>query len=105
MMIERGKIYMVTVMLYKNDSTVDYRTWAWYTDVNKALNSVETNMGDMFESTYNYALVEEIEEGMPARSKVIQWYKAVYKKGINFPRVVKIKEPKQFKRQCNFSIG
>lgn len=53
----------------------------------------------------NYALVEEVEEGMPARSKVIQWYKAAYKKGSNFPRIFKIKTPKQFKRTCNFSIG
>lgn len=49
---KRGKIYMTTVFLYKNESTVDSRTWAWYNDLYRATTAIETNMGDMFECTY-----------------------------------------------------
>lgn len=86
------KIYCI-YCISLNDDGSDY---AWKTNVKgekyhleghvvgfissleEAKDIVENNKTDLVEFCYNYILIEEVEAGIPARSKAIQWYKATY---------------------------
>lgn len=86
------------------------RVWAWYQKFEDAEDVVLNNKTDIFECLYNYACIEKVEEGIFARSKVIQWYKAIFDKSKietgPYPEVIKCEdEPEVFKNTTNLTIG
>lgn len=55
------------------------RCWCWYASFVDAQQSIVANDLDMFEDGYyDYAVIEEVLEGMGSRVKVLSWYHADY---------------------------
>ena len=77
------------------------RCWGYYKDLDYAKRAVLYNRTDMWEYLYNYAVIEEIREGVPARAKEIQWYKFNKKKW----KYLKIDKPKWSEGTTNWGIG
>ena len=51
------------------------RTWGYYRDHNIALQALHENWTDMWETIYDYAVLEEIEEGLCPIPESVQWFK------------------------------
>lgn len=77
------------------------RTWGYYSDKETALKAVHENWTDMWEFCYNYALIEEIDEGICALYDWRQWFKFDRKRNGYF----EIEEPDFMKHYANFAIG
>lgn len=64
---------------YDDDPTwADYgetRCWAFYSDKKKATQSLHENWTDMRENFWNYAVIEEYEEGICNDTGNRQWFK------------------------------
>lgn len=51
------------------------RTWGYYHDHNTALQALHENWTDMWETIYDYAVLEEIGEGLCPTPESVQWFK------------------------------
>lgn len=51
------------------------RTWGYYSECEKAVQALHKNFTDMWECLYDYALIEEIDEGICAYAGNRQWFK------------------------------
>ncbi len=76
------------------------RCFGYFKSLNKALNAVSKNTGNMVECFYDYLILEEIGEGIHALSKEIMWFK--YDLVSNSWE--KCKKPK-WAVCCNWAIG
>lgn len=90
---------------YDDDSTwADYgetRCWAFYSDKEKAVQSLHENWTDMCECFYRYAVMEEYEEGILGYTGKRQWFKwDTEHKGY-----FEIEEPNGVKNVVCFAIG
>lgn len=83
------------------------RTWAWFSKFEDAEEAVLRNAADMFEENYyNYAVIEEVEEGFTWPAKVRGWYFAEYEKDTEArPKVSKVSAPEWSESICNWGIG
>jgi len=54
-------------------------TYGFVTSLKLAQDIVENNKTDLVEFYYNWILIEEVLEGIPARTRQVQWYKASWK--------------------------
>ena len=81
----------------------DTRCWGFYTDKEDALNILHSNITDLWESCYNYAVLEPYYEGIcgigPKRDR--QFFK--YNKEEN--GYVEIDEPDGFNHVIGLGIG
>lgn len=79
----------------------DLRVVGWYSSYEKAELAVKENWADIFEYSYEYAFIEQIEEGLypnvPSR-----WF---FKWNEDTKQYEHIQEPEGFKHFANFSIG
>ena len=50
-------------------------TWGYYADQNKAVQALHGNWTDMWETCYNYAVLEKIGEGLIPDVEYIQLFK------------------------------
>ncbi|SNX54151.1 hypothetical protein [Thermoanaerobacterium sp. RBIITD] len=98
-------MYFITVI---EDFDKDYgvkgcsRCVGYYNTFEKANKAVRENKCDLWETCYNYAVIEKIEEGLYQTSYEKRWfYKFDCDKGIYEP----IEEPEEVKHWCNFAIG
>ena len=76
------------------------RTIGWYQDFNTADLCVRENWGDIWETCYNYAIIEYVEEGLYPITQ--RWY---YQWDSKNWRYIPIEEPKCMKHITNISIG
>lgn len=106
-------IFLVTVMKPVDwDKVPDKhmrrdRTWGWFFKFEDAERAVLANATDMFEANYyNYAVIEEVAEGLTWPAKIRGWYYAAYEAddAMN-PKVSKIDEPAWAERIVNWGIG
>lgn len=51
------------------------RTWGYYADHDTALRALHENWTDMWEYLYEYAVLEEIGEGICPTPKSVQWFR------------------------------
>lgn len=76
-MIKMG-IYFITVM-EKMPKGLQHegsrRLLGYFKDYGYAKELIKKNNGDAHETIYDYAVIEEYEEGMYSMGKVKQWYK------------------------------
>ena len=102
-----NKIYTITTMtkleqtelgLPKFGST---RTVAWYDNFDDAEKVVVCNNDDIWETCYQYAVIEEIEEGLYPEGTP-RWF---YKYNIATGEYNKIDEPEWMHQYANISIG
>lgn len=77
------------------------RTWGYYSECEKAVQALHKNFTDMWECLYDYALIEEIDEGICAYAGNRQWFKWDNERKGYF----EIEEPECVKNLCNFAIG
>lgn len=85
------------------------RTWGWYETFEEAERAVLENHTDIFECTYDYAVIEEVGPGVMALGEVRQWYRADFKNrnppGGHSPTVTRCDPPAFAEGTCNLCIG
>lgn len=77
------------------------RVWGFYHRFDWAEGAVINNVTDINETCYNYALIEEVEEGIATCAKN-RWF---YKFNKTTKKYEKIEEPECFKRVFGFTMG
>lgn len=77
------------------------RTWGYYKERETAVHALHENWGDMWECLYEYALIEEIEEGICPYASNRQWFKWDTEREGYF----EIEEPECVKCFVNFALG
>lgn len=77
------KYYFITVMEHigfkdDNNSYIAYfgdkRTWGFYSSFEDADNVIRNNVTDIHEGCYDYAVIEEYEEGISGYTGECWWY-------------------------------
>jgi len=81
--------------------TGDTRTWGFYSEKSDAVQSLHENRTDMHEYFYDYAVIEEYEEGICNDTGERQWFKWDEERQGYF----EIDEPEGVKYICCFAIG
>lgn len=102
------KIYTITTTTKlgeKNEETgfPDFgssRVVGFYEDKYTAFSRVMENCCDIWETIYDYAIVEEVEEGLYPRTE--QYF---FKYNMETQLYEPIEKPEAIKHFCNFSIG
>lgn len=79
----------------------DSRVFGYFRTLEQAKNALAKNTLNMHEYYYNYAIVEEIDEGI--HPEVESRYFFEYNKELN--GFLPIDEPIEFKHNSNFAIG
>ena len=79
----------------------DHRTWGYYKDYDIALLALHENWTDMWETCYDYAVLERFPEGVFPYCEERYWFKYNRERDGYF----EIEEPECVKPFCNFAIG
>ena len=77
------------------------RTWGFYKDKEIAFRALHENWTDMNETIYNFALIEEYEEGIGHYTGNRQFFKYDKEKDGYF----ELDEPKEYKHFCSFALS
>ena len=86
---------------YSGLNTGCTRCWGFYTSKETALKALHHNWTDMWETVYDYAVLEECYEGIGNFTMNRQFFKYNQEKDGYF----EIEEPEYAKYLCNFAIG
>lgn len=75
----------------------------WYSSKSRAFEVVQNNYCDIWETCFDYALIEAIDEGLynPATNDARWWFK--YNKDTD--RYEPIDEPSCVRHECGFTVG
>ena len=92
-------MYFITTIDSEKDDT---RCVGYYTEFKKAEDAILDNIFDIYETCYDYAVIENIPEGLYKYDDFPVWYKWNDTDG-KYERVTEI--PKQYKRMAGFAIG
>ena len=96
------KNYFITVFnRYDNYGIHSTRCWGYYPNWEDANEVVHNNMTDLWEYTYDYAVIEEIKPGISSYAYPRWFYK--YNQETN--KYNMIEEPEELKHFCNFGVG
>lgn len=97
---------MYTQLPHERQQQSTPRVVGFYTNLETAQKAVEENWCDIFEYLYEYALIEEITEGI-YRPNFNRWlYKLKYDEDLNSNHIFhQIEEPEEMKHIVNFSMG
>ena len=79
----------------------DKRTWGYYKDHDIAVQALHENWTDMREFLYDYAVLEQFDEGISPECQERQWFKYDRERDGYF----EIDEPECVKRIVNFALG
>lgn len=79
----------------------DCRTVGYFDNYNNAALRLHNNACDLYEDIYDYAIIEEVEQGLYPNVKSRKFFKYDKEQDGFF----EIEEPEQLKQFCNFSIG
>lgn len=99
-------MFFVTVIECKEklgNPNWDSRTMGYYRNREKAVDAVTDNVLDIHEHSYNYAVVEEMDEGVYPMCKSEQWFK--WEGDNETGKYVCVPQPEQFKGIINWSMG
>jgi hypothetical protein len=96
------KIFTITTI---NSNGGDTRCVGFFTTFSQAEKCVIENWGDIFEYYYDFAVVEEVTEGLYNCCQGDNYLKQWYKWNSKVKRYKKVKEPKFAKNIINWSIG
>lgn len=105
--MENKTYWFITVMekLEKNSkgflSTGCTRCWGFYSNKEDALNTLHENRTDLWETIYDYAVLEEYYEGISNSTMKRQFFKYNREKDGYF----EIEEPECVKNTCDFALG
>lgn len=79
----------------------DMRTWGYYKTYDEALLALNHNWTNMWEYCYDFAVLEKMDEGVPAYCEERYWFKYDVERNGYF----EIEEPECVKRFINFAFG
>ena len=105
--MENRSYWFITVMrkLEKNSKgfleTGCTRCWGFYSNKEDALNTLHENRTDLWETIYDYAVLEEYHEGISNSTMKRQFFKYNMEKDGYF----EIEEPECVKNTCGFALG
>lgn len=97
-------VTVVEKMEYVESDWANYgstRTWGYYSDKEVATQSLHENWTDMRENFWNYAVIEEYEEGICNDTGERQWFKWNEERQGYF----EIDEPEGVRQIVCFAIG
>lgn len=77
------------------------RVVGWYESLERAEQAVVSNEGDIWETCYTYAIIEEIEEGLYNTSM----NRRIYKYNVDEDKYEPIDEPEWLSHYFGFGIG
>lgn len=95
-------IYLVAVIIIDNESIKHSRTWGWYSNFEDAEKAVLENHTDIFEYSYEYAVIEKMPEGVCAVAEDSWWYKASYEN--DEIQIYKVQPPDGFENILNITF-
>lgn len=96
------KYYFITVFnSYDEFGPHSLRCWAFYNDWDDADYTLSNNMTDLWETCYNYGVIEEYHTGLFGYNFKRWFYK--YNKETGFYN--KINEPKELEHYVGFALG
>ena len=93
-----NKIYTITTFTRRKFTS---RTVGWVKTFEEAEEIVLNNQGDIFEYMYDYAIIEEVEEGLYPFS-FTRW---LYKIDLKERKYYRIEEPDWIGKYINLGIG
>lgn len=77
------------------------RTWGYYSNRETALQALNENWTDMWETCYHYAVLEKLGEGICPYLESVQWFKYDIERGGYF----EIEIPDGESVHCAFALG
>ena len=92
-------MYFITIIDSKDDTT---RGVGYYSTFEKAQRAVLNNACDIWETCYDYAVIENIEEGLYQWDTDAKWYQW---DDINEEYKPMEGKPEQYKKMVGFAIG
>ena len=100
--MEEQKYYFITVFREFDDfGPRGLRTWGFYTHLEDAINTLDKNITDLWETIYDYAVIEEYLEGISGYNFNRQFFK--YDRDMNSYRPIEI--PKEVGHYASFALG
>lgn len=96
------KYYFITVFnSYDDCGPHNMRCWGFYTSFEEADLTLRNNLTDLWETCYDYGVIEEYYEGIGSYTFNRWFYK--YKQRLN--QYTPINEPEELKHYANFALG
>lgn len=78
---EGNKLYFITAITDIEEEKVGIKCFGYFSELEEAEKAVVHNKFDMWETIYNYIVIEKIKEGIHSIAEEIGWYKYNEKKG------------------------
>jgi len=97
---ELKRMYFITTITNLSDIS-DSRCIGYFSDQESAIKAIESNWGDFWETIYNYAVIENIPEGIYKFDPDPLWFQ--YDRDTE--KYKSIESPKGTLHQCGFAIG
>lgn len=79
----------------------DKRTWGYFKNKKTAVRALHENWSDMWEHSYNFAILEHLGSGIVPRCYERQWFKYDKERDGYF----EVEEPEFIKCIVNFALG
>ena len=95
------RIYTVTTLEELNGEIIDTRCIGFWPSMEEACDAIKRNAGDMYENSYNWAIVECFGPGTYPHSSFEIWFNWSCKDR----KYLLSAKPKIFERLVNFGIG
>ena len=102
----KDKIYWFITVFRNFDpkyGTVDSRTWGFYSNKEDALKVLNENCTDIWETIYDYAVLEAYNEGISAYN--FEEGRQFFKYNQELDSYKPIEEPEEVKHYASFAIG
>ena len=102
----KDKIYWFITVFRNFDpkyGTVDSRTWGFYSNKEDALKVLNENRTDIWETIYDYAVLEAYNEGISAYN--FEEGRQFFKYNQELDSYKPIEEPEEVKHYASFAIG
>ena len=94
--------YFITVFARYDDRGIHAaRTWGFYDNLKDAVATVRYNKTDLWETVYDYCVIEEYEIGISGYTFRRWFYKYIFEKN----EYEWMEEPDELKHYCSFAIG
>lgn len=101
MKIKKSKTIFTVHCMVNTNRISERRTFGWFAELYDANCAVRYNRCDIHECYYNYAVIEEINQGIFGMAVKEWWWKWDKKQ----QRYLSINKPKKFKQLTNFGMG
>ena len=100
--MERKSYYFITVFCrYDEHGPHGMRCWGFYDNFAEANVNLRLNVTDLWETCYNYAVIEEYQDGISG----YQFERWFYSYSRDIEQYIPMEEPKELKHYAGFALG